>query len=1347
MIAAHGGDVRLDSGEQGTTIVRGIIDVSGHGIEQSAGTIHVLGHHVGLFDNAQINATAAVGAGTVLIGGDYQGKNAAIRNAVRTFVGANVVIRADANTAGDGGKVVVWADDITRFYGAITARGGSQSGDGGFVEVSGKENLDYRGMVDLTAATGNVGQLLLDPLVLNIIPGALGPDNGLLDVLGGDFDIDFPDGGLLPASITALHLQAQLNLNLSNITLQATSAINVLAPILAPASTVGLQFDAPAINLTGGTITTGGTQTYNGAVTLGAITTITGSSVEFAQTLAGGGFGLTVSSAGTTRFGGAVSGLNTLETDLLGTTQLNGNVTTSGLQTYNDDVRIDNPLTLMTTNSAVSFEGTVDSQPAENNALTVTAGTGDITFTGAVGAMRALGAIIANSTNLTRFNSTVESASLTTNLLGTTQLNGNVTTSGLQTYNDDVRIDNPLTLMTTNSAVSFEGTVDSQPAENNALTVTAGTGDITFTGAVGGAVALSSLDVDGNNIALANIGGAAAGVTGVTDLSALNQLTFTGTTYRTAGTQTFAAAAGNNFLVDGGAPTSFTTTNDAITFNTANILLANGSDLNVTSDGGAISMLGIIPAAAGIDVTLNASRTAPAQNGGDILLGSLIGPFFLNDLVIDSQGGDGGDAGKIPLAINLLVDANGADLGSVTLAGDVRLMTVVLIDTEQVGGGGFDDAAGGAVALGNAIVSANAVGLDLSLNSATTLAGAPGGAVTLGTFANAAGQFVNDLTVTTMPGFGGTAGIVILNGDIRLDDSNGPVLGGMPAALTLTGATDVHLENNVTIDTEQGDDAAAGAINFAGMAVSANAVGRDLILNTATTAAGANSGAVTLGRFANAAGQFVNALTIVTTPGAGGAVTEFQDDIVTSALVDVTTHAIRAHGVPANKIEITARASNGMIILDVAPGATANSPDNYDLQDVLLVTGDGGITSGGQITEAIFAFDAVMDRFTALDTSNVSAPPPALTASQRTVTIQLRAADADGTDYGLTLDWLETTGRYDSEIIDGTAVDIYTPFMHTYTENPSPNPAADIPMMVYVASLANNTIQPSIGGRQLVGFDQLTGMVPADVIGISTTLVIDVLSLPAVMPVIPPASLPSNPPASPVIVANLELATAPIQRMTIHYAAASAGVTSTGEERYYELRIVSFDDDGHLEEKEEAKVRLDDRRLKAIFPFNPSKLPALFGRLPADRYRIYLIEDGAERLMLEFTIEQGQPIEIPEVNAVEPEAGGAVDPFMDDAADIPSLEGSQLSGESRDESKQAQSFAERLGNASFISHGGVVVGAAAVAYAGSDRWEKSIDRLMERFDRRRRLPEWRLRTKSESQASDAAARDSVHLLS
>jgi hypothetical protein len=87
-------------------------------------------------------------------------------------VGEQVRIDASAQRTGDGGKVVVWADDTTRFGGHIAAHAGSESGNGGLAEVSGKQYLDYRGFTDLTAANGSTGTLLLDPSNITISTGA-----------------------------------------------------------------------------------------------------------------------------------------------------------------------------------------------------------------------------------------------------------------------------------------------------------------------------------------------------------------------------------------------------------------------------------------------------------------------------------------------------------------------------------------------------------------------------------------------------------------------------------------------------------------------------------------------------------------------------------------------------------------------------------------------------------------------------------------------------------------------------------------------------------------------------------------------------------------------------------------------------------------------------------------------------------------------------------------------------------------------------------------------------------------------------------------------------------------------
>ncbi|NES23854.1 MAG: hypothetical protein F6K41_34295, partial [Symploca sp. SIO3E6] len=159
----------------GMAIASGNLDVSG----ETGGKVHVLGERVALV-GANIDASGTDGGGTVLIGGDYQGQGT-VPNALRTFVSSDSAINADALLNGDGGRVIAWANETTGFYGSISARGGLNSGDGGLVEISGKEDLIFQGQVDTTAPHGNFGTLLLDPTDISIIDGT------------GDGDLDGND--------------------------------------------------------------------------------------------------------------------------------------------------------------------------------------------------------------------------------------------------------------------------------------------------------------------------------------------------------------------------------------------------------------------------------------------------------------------------------------------------------------------------------------------------------------------------------------------------------------------------------------------------------------------------------------------------------------------------------------------------------------------------------------------------------------------------------------------------------------------------------------------------------------------------------------------------------------------------------------------------------------------------------------------------------------------------------------------------------------------------------------------------------------------------------------------------
>jgi filamentous hemagglutinin family protein len=160
------GNLAVGSG-QNLTLLGGDITNTGS-LSAPAGTIKLLGDRIGILDGANINVSGATGGGTVFIGGAFQGNGTEI-NALRTYIAPDVKINADALDSGNGGTVIVWADEVTGFYGNITAKGIDA---GGFVEVSGKENLIFRGKVDTSAASGISGTLLLDPTDITIASGS-----------------------------------------------------------------------------------------------------------------------------------------------------------------------------------------------------------------------------------------------------------------------------------------------------------------------------------------------------------------------------------------------------------------------------------------------------------------------------------------------------------------------------------------------------------------------------------------------------------------------------------------------------------------------------------------------------------------------------------------------------------------------------------------------------------------------------------------------------------------------------------------------------------------------------------------------------------------------------------------------------------------------------------------------------------------------------------------------------------------------------------------------------------------------------------------------------------------------
>lgn len=159
--AGTGGTVKVEA--EDTVLLTGDAVVTSESAAGQGGSTQILGDKVGLFDNASVNVSGATGGGEALIGGDVMGQNADIRNASATYIAENAEVRADAEVNGDGGKIVVFSENSTKIAGKLSVTGGSEGGNGGFVETSGKIGFLIDGAPDISAPNGLAGHWLIDP--------------------------------------------------------------------------------------------------------------------------------------------------------------------------------------------------------------------------------------------------------------------------------------------------------------------------------------------------------------------------------------------------------------------------------------------------------------------------------------------------------------------------------------------------------------------------------------------------------------------------------------------------------------------------------------------------------------------------------------------------------------------------------------------------------------------------------------------------------------------------------------------------------------------------------------------------------------------------------------------------------------------------------------------------------------------------------------------------------------------------------------------------------------------------------------------------------------------------------
>jgi filamentous hemagglutinin family protein len=166
---ANGGSIRHIASQQittsatylavGSTGVGGSIDVSAPALK---------------FLSTQINASGFTGGGTIRLGGEFQGgKNLTVDempNAQILAMTDATTVKADTlGTDGDGGTIITWADQTTSVLGQFSALPGTNSGSGGFVEVSsGNDSLTFGGTI-VSGIGSREGTVLLDPK--NIVVG------------------------------------------------------------------------------------------------------------------------------------------------------------------------------------------------------------------------------------------------------------------------------------------------------------------------------------------------------------------------------------------------------------------------------------------------------------------------------------------------------------------------------------------------------------------------------------------------------------------------------------------------------------------------------------------------------------------------------------------------------------------------------------------------------------------------------------------------------------------------------------------------------------------------------------------------------------------------------------------------------------------------------------------------------------------------------------------------------------------------------------------------------------------------------------------------------------------------
>ncbi len=773
--------------------------------ETKGGDIRFLGNEVRIEEGAEIIASGEMSGGQVLIGGDYQGDNPEIANAKVTYVAPNAHIAADATLSGDGGKVILWGDTATGFYGFISAQGGATKGDGGFIEVSSPGYLAFNGLANAKAPFGKTGMLLLDPTTVMISTGTDSNDFGGC-LSGGDYNF-----GSASSTINNVALQDILN-TMCSVTINASSGTGSANP-----GSITLVEGAPVTWTSTNSLTLQAYDSTSSFITLNDLLTASGGGSLNINDNNMYNATLTIQSIGTDDAGFRSTASGGSVVVQIGTIAITGGGTGFGLAYIECDAA-NTPITI-NTESLTLTGGTGTGKSAylyTDDALLSIVCNGPLMLTG--GTQTGTSAIIQSDTDgdltIQCYDLTMSQGSSFTSLMTTS---GNLTIDGTASNSGAITL-NGFSSITTNRLGSTGGAISigkngtSVIPTNLMLLPASGPEPAEISNQNGGDI---TCNISGNYTFTAGTISAAEIITGgAGDISlAGNQLTLTGGTGGNA-TANISASDGNVTLTMTGAISLDGSANQAsvngsdITIGGASLTLTAGTVVN--RDFAAVIGTGDIMIACDGEVELTAATGFGFAQIATTGTGTTLSIESTNLTMMSEATGIG--ASLQSTTGNLTIDGfNAGNPGSISLMGNSTISTTTGdIIIGQNGNTTFINITGGTVTDADAsIITTNLGSIAIACSEGLTLQDGILGyaliAPSLNT--NQAGNLsIESGTIMLSSTFGNGATLQTGSGNITIDGFNASTSGS------------IEISGNASINTQMGTGVSSGNITIGSLA-------------------------------------------------------------------------------------------------------------------------------------------------------------------------------------------------------------------------------------------------------------------------------------------------------------------------------------------------------------------------------------------------------------------------------------------------------------------------------------------------------------------------------------------------